>query len=80
MVVTAARGDYPASLFDVVMGLNRWCFRVLAYAALLRDEYPPFRFDAGGTDPGVRGGTDRAHARWCRLAGPRLTVMAVKSG
>ena len=54
MVVTAARGDYPASLFDVVMGLNRWCFRVLAYAALLRDEYPPFRFDAGGTDPGVR--------------------------
>jgi len=34
------------------MGLNRWCYRVVAYTALLRDEYPPFRLDQGGTDPG----------------------------
>ena len=34
------------------MGLNRWCYRVLAYVALMRDEYPPFRLDTGGTDPG----------------------------
>jgi hypothetical protein len=45
-------GRYPGSVFDLVMGFNRWTFRVLAYAALMRDEYPPFRLDTGGTDPG----------------------------
>ena len=35
------------------MGLNRWTFRVVAYAALMRDEYPPFSLDQGGRDPGT---------------------------
>jgi hypothetical protein len=51
-VVLAVKGRYPDSIFDLVMGLNRWCYRVLAYAALMRDEYPPFRLDTGGLDPG----------------------------
>jgi len=46
-------GRYPDGLFRFVMGLQRWVFRVGVYALLLRDEYPPFRLDAGGTDPGT---------------------------
>lgn len=45
-------GRYPSDLFDLVLGFDRWCYRVLAYVALMRDEYPPFRLDMGGTDPG----------------------------
>ncbi len=51
-VILLVTGSYPGQVFDVTIGLNRWCYRVLAYVALMRDEYPPFRYDGGGADPG----------------------------
>ena len=38
-------GRYPRGIFKTVVALNRYVLRVLAYATLMRDEYPPFGLD-----------------------------------
>jgi hypothetical protein len=53
-VVLLFAGRYPRGIFDLVMGLNRWVFRVGVYVLLMRDEYPPFRLDQGPREPGAQ--------------------------
>lgn len=35
-------GQFPRGIFTYLVGVMRWGYRVGAYIALLRDEYPPF--------------------------------------
>jgi hypothetical protein len=38
---------YPEAMRDFMVGIRRWQANTFAYVLLLRDEYPPFTFDAG---------------------------------
>jgi hypothetical protein len=84
-VVLLFTGRYLHSIFDFVLGMNRWALRVAAYAGLMTDQYPPFRLDQGGQEPEAdhmimpstsaelqpRGG----YIRWSRGANPGPDVV-----
>jgi hypothetical protein len=50
-LILLVTGVYNTGLFNLVMGIHRWIYRVYAYTSLLRDDYPPFRLDQGPLEP-----------------------------
>jgi hypothetical protein len=57
----------PKELFDFVVNYHRWNQNVLSYVSLMRDEYPPFSWDAGKYPVTVEFDYPEELSRWLPL-------------
>ena len=46
-------GRFPKGMFDFIVGVMRWNYRLTGYTSLLRDEFPPYSM-AAEAGPGTR--------------------------
>ncbi len=69
--VLLVTGQYPRAMFDLLVGINRWLYRVLTYVGLMRDVYPPFRLDQGAYEPRD---ADYPVVQRTRFTGPMATA------
>ena len=75
-------GAYPEGLFKFNYGIMRWQANATVYMYLMRDEYPPFSFDAGLYPVRLEIATPTNLQRWAPLykwilAIPHFLIVAV---
>jgi len=63
-------GRFPRALFNYIVGVMRWNFRVTAYSSLMRDEFPPYSMRAD-----AKAGSGRAIAVTAVLVIPAAIVL-----
>ena len=44
-------GRYPQPIFELALATERWTYRVVAYAGVMTDAYPPFQLEAPPSRP-----------------------------
>jgi hypothetical protein len=77
-------GRYPKAFFEFNSGVLRWGANVVAYLALLRDEYPPFSWEAGayplslGIDPHERQSRWRLFIRYPAILPNQIVLYFVQ--
>ena len=69
-------GRYPHTLFDLLLGINRWLYRTFTYLTLMSTAYPPFRLDQGPHEPDPQVAPQPIHDHSAHKLGSHITAAA----